>query len=144
MPPTAATPLSPELERQFAAVRERRNLTRVTDELEGVPLSALPDNVYGYTYSPVNESTPLFAKRAFQCFEVHKLEAGVVHLLGFVTPQEAELFHAGQESLDLRLYPEPKDNSTTLIEVPLERVAKAKPVSRSDGNYMPLQLDPVL
>lgn len=134
--------ISPELETQFATLREQKGLKLVPVEREGTPLATLPDNIFGFTYSPVNESTPLFAKRQFQCFEVHKLTAGIVHVLGFLTEKEAAVFFNGKEPLECHLYPEPKDESTRLVEVPLERVAKAKPVSRSAGNYMPLTLDP--
>lgn len=138
------TPLAPEIEEKFADSRRRHHVTPVLEELEGVPLGSLPDNIFGFTSSPLNESTPLFAMRIHQSFEVHKLEAGTVVLMGFVTPQEAETFSRGRESVEVRLYPEPRDEAQAFIEVPLVRVGRAKPMSRSDGNYLPLQLDPVL
>jgi len=140
----SVTPLAPEIEQKFTESRLRHSVTPVSDELEGVPLGSLPDNVFGFTSSPLSESTPLFARRIFQSFEVHKLDAGSVVLIGFVTPQEAAAFNAGKESVDARLYPEPRDQATAFIEVPLDRVGRTKPMSRSDGNYLPVQLDPVL
>jgi hypothetical protein len=134
--------ISPELEKQFGSLREQKGLALVAAEKEGAPLATLPDNIYGFTFSPVNESTPLFSKRQFQCYEVHKLTGGVVHLLGFLTEKEAAAFFNGKEPLECNLYPEPQDESKRLVEVPLERIAKAKPMSRSAGNYMPLTLDP--
>jgi hypothetical protein len=134
--------ISSELEQQLATLRAQKALTVIASEREGAPLATLPDNLYGFTYSPVNESTPLFAKRTFQVFEVHKLTLGVVHLLGFLTEKEAATFFDGKESLECHLYPEPHGEATRLVEVPLERIAKAKQVSRSAGNYMPLTLDP--
>ncbi|MFN7919019.1 MAG: hypothetical protein U0Q16_02920 [Bryobacteraceae bacterium] len=132
--------ITPEIENELQSRRQSRGLQPVASELEGTPLGSLPDCVYGYTYSPVNDSTPLYAKRLFQCFEVHRLPGGVVHVLGFATPQEAQSL-AARAALDFNLYPEPNGNSTTLVEISMERVLKAKPVSRSDGNYMPLSLD---
>jgi hypothetical protein len=137
-----APSIPPDLEKQLASLRQSKGLTLVAVEKEGAPLATLPDNLFGFTFSPVNESTPLFTKRQFQSFEVHKLTNGVVHLLGFLTEKEAATFFNGKESMDCHLYPEPRDSSTRLVEVPLERVAKARAVSRSDGNYMPLSLDP--
>lgn len=142
--PNFAPTISQEIQDQFASIRNPRNLTLITDELEGVGLGALPDNIYGYSYSPVNESAPLFAKRTFQVFEVHKLERGEVHVLGFLTAKEAQLVKDGKEPLELRLYPEPRDESTTIVSIPLDRMVKARNVSRSDGNYMPIQVDAVL
>jgi hypothetical protein len=134
--------IGPELEQQFASLRQKKGLTLVPVDTEGAPLATLPDNVFGFTFSPLNESTPLFTKRQFQCYEVHKLAGGVVHLLGFLPEKEAAAFFNGKEPVDCHLYPEPHGESTRLVEVPLERIAKAKPVSRSDGNFMPLTLDP--
>ena len=134
--------ISPELAKQFEALREQKGLKLISAEREGAPLATLPDNLFGFTFSPVNESTPLFAKRQFQSFEVHKLTSGVVHVLGFLTENEAATFFGGKETLECHLFPEPQGDSTRLVEVPLERIAKAKPVSRSGGNYMPLTLDP--
>ncbi len=136
-----APSLTPEVEKQFTALREQKKLTIVSPEQEGTPLATLPDNLYGFTFSTVNESTPLFAKRQFQSFEIHKLQHGVVHLLGFLTEKEAATFFTGREQVDCRLYPEPRGESTRLVEVPLDRVARARAMSRSDGNYLPLILD---
>ncbi|MBL8291848.1 MAG: hypothetical protein JNN08_08425 [Bryobacterales bacterium] len=138
------TPLAAEIEQKFADSRGRHKVTPVSDELEGVPLGSLPDNIFGFTSSPLNESTPLFSMRIYQSFEVHKLDAGTIVVLGFVTAQEAETFKAGRESVEVHLYPEPRDEAQTFVEVPLDRVGRAKPMSRSDGNYLPIQLDPVL
>ena len=134
--------ISPELQQQFESLRQSKGLTLIDVDKEGAPLSTLADNLFGFTFSPVNESTPLFTKRQFQSFEVHKLGGGVVHLLGFLTEKEAAAFFNGKESVECHLYPEPHGESTRLVEVPLERVARARAVSRSDGNYMPLTLDP--
>lgn len=136
-----APSISPELEQQLSTLREHKGLKPVAVDLEGTPLATLPDNLYGFTFSPVNESTPLFIKRQFQSFEVHKLTDGTVHVLGFLTEKEAATFFEGKEPLDCHLYPEPHGESSRLVEVPLERVARARPLSRSDGNYMPLTLD---
>lgn len=137
-----APSITPELEQQFASLRQRKALKLVAEDKEGTPLAALPDNIYGFTFSPVNESTPLFTKRQFQSFEVHKLTEGVVHLLGFLTEKESVTFFEGKEALECHLYPEPRAESTRLVEVPLERIAKVRAMSRSDGNYLPMTLDP--
>ena len=137
-----AKSIAPEVEEQLTALRDRKGLTLIAAEREGAPLATLGDNLFGFTFSPVNESTPLFAKRQFQSFEVHKLTSGVVHLLGFLTEKEAATFFDGKEPMDCQLFPEPHGESKRLVEVPLERIAKAKALSRSDGNYMPLTLDP--
>ncbi len=134
-------PLGADVQRQIELVRVRNTVTTVKTEDEGSPLGQLPDRIYGFTYSPVNESTPLYAQRTLQAFEVHKLTGGVVHLLGFLKPSDAERLAAGTGDLDVNLYPEPNGDSTSLVEVPLERIMRARPVSRGDGNYMPLKIE---
>jgi hypothetical protein len=141
MAPPAST-ITTEIEQQLSDLRAKKQLQPVASQDEGVPLGVLPDLIYGFTYSPLNESTPLFAKRLFQTFEVHKLTDGVVHLIGFVKDDEAKAIFEGSAGMDVNLYPEPRNESARLVEIPLERVIKARPVSRSDGNYMPLHLDP--
>ncbi len=134
-------PLGADVQRQIELVRVRNTVTPVKTEDEGSPLEQLPDRTYGFTYSPVNESTPLYARRTLQAFEVHKLSDGVVHLLGFLKAADAAKLAAATGELDVNLYPEPNGDSTTLVEVPLERVMRARPVLRGDGNYMPLKIE---
>lgn len=126
------------------AIRARKQLTVVGPTLEGEPLRMLPDNIFGFTYSPLNESTPLFAKHTKQSFEVHKLTQGDVHLIGYLTPEESERFLIGREAMEVHIFPEPYETSTAMVEVPLERVVKSKQLSRSEGNYMPLNIDPAI
>jgi hypothetical protein len=68
MPARTVSVLPPEIEKEFAAIRAANGVNPVSEADEGAPLAGLPDNIYGYTYSPLNESTPLFAKRSFQAF----------------------------------------------------------------------------
>ena len=133
-------PLDPQVQAQIEAIRACNRVANVAGELEGSPLASLPDHVYGFTYSPLNESTPLFATRSIQSFEVHRLAERTVRLLGFVKPAEAAALAKGDEDLDVQLYPEPHGDAASLVQVPLERILKARPVSRIDGNFMPLHL----
>ena len=135
-------PLSAEAQRRIESVRVENRVAPVGAELEGTALAALPEHLYGFTYSPLNASTPLFRTRTLGSFEVHKLGGGVVHLLGFLKAEDASTFDDGVRESDINLYPEPWGEATTLVEVPLARIVRAKPLSRSDGNYMPLHLEP--
>ena len=134
-------PLGADVQRQLDVVRSRNGVSAVTSADEGAPLGQLPDRVFGFTYSPINESTPLYATRTLQSFEVHKVSSGQVRLLGFVKAAEAEKLAAGTEEFDVNLYPETNGESTTLVEVPLDRIIRAKPLARSEGNFMPLRID---
>ncbi|MBM3739358.1 MAG: hypothetical protein FJW39_26610 [Acidobacteria bacterium] len=135
-------PLGADAQRQIEAVRVKNGVRPIPVEHEGVPLGSVPAQVFGFTYSPINESTPLFAERTLASFEVHKVSDTGARLLGFVTAPDAQGFASGGE-MSLNLYPEPWGEAKSLIEVPVERIARAKPLSRADGNCMPLQLDSV-
>ena len=104
-----------------------------------MPISALPEGVFGYSYSQPSDEMPLFSKRQYQCFEWHKRHGGAIFVLGFVKPQEAATLNAGTEPVDLNLYPEPHGEATALVVMEGRRIRKAKAPSRSDGNYMVLQ-----
>ncbi|MBK5290830.1 MAG: hypothetical protein JJE04_03925 [Acidobacteriia bacterium] len=126
---------------QQEALRASKQLRPLLVEDEGVPLSLLPDNVFGFTFSTLNESTPLFIRRAFQSFEVHKLMDGEIHLLGYLTAEQAGTVQSGGEAVECNLYPEPREKSDQLVEIPVHRISKARQLSRTDGNYMPIRVE---
>lgn len=125
-------------------LRSMRHLRLVSSDEEGSALRDLPGGVYGFTYSPNTEGCPLFAKQTFQVFEVHKLSDGSVHFIGYMTPAEAETLAQSNDPVELKLYPEPHGEAQQLVSVPFDRILKAKPVSRENGNWMPFRLAPRL
>ncbi len=125
---------------QQEASRTRKQLRPLLPEDEGMPLHLLPDNVFGFTYSSLNESTPLFIRHAFQSFEVHKLMDGEVHLLGYLTAEQAKQIQSGSGPLECDLYPEPRDKADQLVEIPVHKITRARQLSRTDGNYMPIRV----
>jgi hypothetical protein len=137
------TKLDPKGEQEMEAIRKRHNLARVTPELEGMPIAQLPEGVYGYSFSQPSDEMPLFAERNYQCFEWHKLPDGVIQVAGYAKPQEAETVAKGQEPIDFNLYPEPHGEAQILLTVIGTRIRSAKPPSRTNGNYIFLQVDPI-
>jgi hypothetical protein len=130
-----------QFEAQLEGTRQSLRLTRVTDELEGMPISALPDGVFGFSYSQPSDEMPLFSKRQYQCYEWHKRADGGIYVLGFAKPADAALIEAKSEPVDFNLYPEPYGEAVTLVVLEGRRIRKAKAPSRSDGNYMFLQTE---
>lgn len=124
-------------------LREERKLRLVEPSEEGDAIDRLPAGVYGFTYAPQTEGLPLFSKHTYQVFEVHKLSGGAVHLLGFVTGEDAQLL-AGESECSVRLYPSPHEQATHLVSVPRGRVIHAKNTSRDKGNFLPLDLGPAV
>jgi hypothetical protein len=138
----ASSQVPPRTELEIEAIRTRNHLQRVTPELEGLSLAQMPDGIYGYSFSSASAESPLFSTRQFQSFEWHKLQDGTIQVLGFAKPEEAAAVNADREPVDFNLYPDPHGPSNQLVCVPLSRIRRAKPPSRSEGNYLALNVDP--
>ncbi len=116
-------------------IRARHGLRALTDAEEGYPSARLPHGVYGFTYSPGQDETPVFAKKAYHNFEVHKLGDGSERLIGFVTPSEAAILDSRTPGAAVLLYPDEWKESTHLVSVDLigtVRLRRTPP--REDGN----------
>jgi hypothetical protein len=129
-------------EAQLETIRREQKLTRITDELEGMPISALPDGVYGFSYSQPADEMPLFSLRHYQSFEWQKRADGTIIVLGFAKPEEVAVLNAKSEPVDFNLYPEPYESATTLVALEGRRIRKAKAPSRNGGNFMALNTEP--
>ena len=117
-------------------LRNQYGLRAVDAREEGFGVSQLPERVYGFTYAPLGE-TPVFAKHAFQSFEVHKLPNGEATLLAFVTPPDASAIRDGQRELSVRLYPEAWDDATEMVAIPYSRLfSKRLLPSRERGGWI--------
>ncbi|HYP05395.1 MAG TPA: hypothetical protein VER03_04100 [Bryobacteraceae bacterium] len=125
---------------QREALRSERKLRVVKNEEEGTSVQNLPKGVYGFTYAPATE-TPLFARKSYHSFEVHKLTDGSVHMLVFVSAADAERLRTHDDDLDVTVYPDPYQEATTMVTLPFERVLSSlyKPI-RYDGNAVPLKV----
>jgi hypothetical protein len=128
------TAISGEVER----LRTERKLKLITDKETGSAAEFAPAGVYGFTYSPAAEGLPIFNKQTFQIFEVHKLEDQTVHLIGFMTEEHAEAFRTANTATELKLYPQPYEQAKRLVSIPRDRIVRAKPPSRENGNWMGL------
>jgi hypothetical protein len=115
-------------------LRTQHGLRGLEKEEEGSAAERLPNSVYGYTYSPAEATVPLFAKKTWHSFEVHKLGDGSRYLLGFVTRKEAETVRSGGQG-EITLFPDPWEDATELVSVPYARAIPAKKgPSREGGN----------
>jgi hypothetical protein len=96
--------------------------------------------VYGFSYAPATE-TPLFARKSYHSYEVHKLADGSAYMLAFVTKSEAERLTAHGQDIKVTVYPDPYGESDTLVSIPFERILTSlyKPVRR-EGNAVPLTI----
>ena len=128
------TALGGEIEK----LRAERKLKLISLEESGSAAEFAPAGVYGFTYSPANEGVPLFNKQSFQIFEVHKLADESVHLIGFMTEEDATTLQSAKGPMELRLYPQPYEKAQRLVSVARDRIVRAKPPSRENGNWIGL------
>jgi hypothetical protein len=121
-------------------LRTDRGLRAVEAAGEGSVAAQQPNGIYGFTYAPGEATIPLFAKKTWHSFEVHKLKDGTLYLVGFVTPVEAELVRKAGSG-DVVLFPDVWENSTELVSVPLARIVPSrKGPSREGGNGLNVQM----
>ena len=124
------------------ALRRQHHVQLMSDQDEGRAVVQLPGGVYGFTYAPALELSPLFQKKSFQNFEVHKLSSGAEHVVGYVTEPDAQKLGRGGAA-DVTLYPDPYGEATHLVSVAVSRITNSKPnPSRERGNFLKLELAP--
>jgi hypothetical protein len=126
---------------EMEALRARNKVRRVEDNEEGTGVDRLPRGVYGFSFSP-HQEIPLFRRKMFRSFEVHKLADGTVHLVGFVTEKEYMRLAPSNGQVEVMLYPDPYEESMKVASVALDRVARATGPSRDYGNFLKLEIGP--
>ena len=120
-------------------LRALHQVSLVDEKQEGSDVARVPGGVFGFTYSPL-QATPMFRRKATQSFEVHKLADDSVHLIGFVTEAEASRVSVSSEDLEVRLYPEPREEAFRAASIPVALIRSSRGPSRSDGNALWLVL----
>ena len=130
--------LSPERE----ALRARHGVRAVTGEEEGHDVRALPMGVYGFTGAPAAPQIPLFTHPIVRSTEVHKTSDGEIYLIGYARPAEAETIQGGSEPVRFSLFPDPHDESTSLVAIPMSRIDARHPPTRDSGNSMAVEIGP--
>ena len=127
-------------QQQREQLRSANNLRPLNPKEEGFGVDKLPGGVFGFSYAPATE-TPLFARRSYHSFEVHKLADGSSYVVGYVSKSDAEQLESGADEVDVTVYPDAFQEATTMVRVPFERIVNNlyKPI-RYDGNALPLKL----
>lgn len=124
-----ATPLT------IDTLRLQHRVRPLTPQEEGTAIGVLSAGVYGYTCAPGFDEVPVFSKRTYHSFEVHKASDGAEYLIGFVTPEEATGLELRKQGAAIRLFPEAWENSQCLASVPVLQILAPKRLPpREDGN----------
>jgi len=127
-------------EQQYQSVRSRNQVRPLQETEDGRAIDDVPLGTYGYAYAPGSDATPLYAKRRYLAFEMHKLADGAVRLLGFLEPDLARKVEAGTEDLLVRLGADPTAEKSVLVEIPSERIFRVKEHSNRDGSGLVIDL----
>jgi hypothetical protein len=104
------------------ALRTVNQVRVVTGAEEGTGLNALPNGIYGFTYSPGLPNAPLFGERRYRSYEIHKLPGGESFITGFASPGDAARIASAQEDITVQIQPEPSDTASVLVQVPYARI----------------------
>ena len=140
----SATPNSPPAAHSAESIdtlRIRHEVRSLSTEEEGSHFRSLPLGVYGFATAPAMDTFPLFAKKTYHSFEVHRAADGVDYLIGFVSEPEAAALASRKEGAAVRLFPDPWQTSQHLVAVELSRiVAPPKALPREDGNPFPFAI----
>ena len=121
-------------------LRRRHGVRALGAEEEGCAIARLPAGVYGFTYSPGQPEVPVFAKKDYQAFEIHKAADGTEYVVGFVTQKEASDLAAGNEGAAIRMFPDPWEGSQTLVRVDASRIVPPRRMPRENGNPFPFTI----
>ena len=132
----------PALSQERDEVRARTNLRSLRVEEIGLALARLPEGVYGFTSSAASSEVAVFDKPVFRSFELHKLQDGEVRLLGYMTNADQHVFETGLEPATVDLYPDPYEEASHLVAVPVSRIDRKRPPLRDFGSPMRLELAP--
>lgn len=119
-----------------AESRERHGVKLVEGDNDGQGIHRLPSGLFGFTYSPGVDDTPLFTKRGLRSFEVHKTTGGAVIYIGFLTAADLDKLNAGDTG-EIKLFPSLEGDFQHFVELPTARVLRFKPAStRDDGGLL--------
>ena len=121
-------------------LRHRHGVRPLEPGEEGSQIARLPAGVYGFSHAPGQPEVPLFARKGFHSFEVHKAAGGTEYLIGFVTPKEASDLAARKEGAAVQMSPDPWEGSQTLVNVDASTIVPPKRMPRENRNPFPFSI----
>ncbi len=123
-------------------LRERHRLRLVTANEEGLGVNALPNGVYGFTYSPAMENSPLYRDRRFRCYETQRLPDGTVSMLGFVSAEDAKKLEHQTDVVEICVQPEPEEGAEHFVALPHTRILHHRLVSVRTEHGVTMKVGP--
>ncbi|MBM4195280.1 MAG: hypothetical protein FJ202_13030 [Gemmatimonadetes bacterium] len=124
------------------ALRKINQVRIVAGAEEGTGLNALPNGVYGYTYSPGLPNAPLFGERRYRSYEIHKLPGGEAFITGFASAADAARIASAREDVSVQIQPEPTETASALVQVPYARIRHHRQYAAPNQDGFPVTLAP--
>ncbi len=137
----APDPMQQAIDGDLETLRAMNQVKQMEIKDEGFSVDRLPGGVYGFTYAPQQES-PMFQKKNYRNFEVHKLADNSIQMVGFVTQEEAGQLSSASENIKVNFYPDPAEKSVKAVCIPLSRVVHTNGPVREAGYVLKLDISP--
>jgi hypothetical protein len=126
------------------ALRERHQVALVEVAQEGSGVNALPNGVFGFTYSPALPNAPLFAARRYRSYETHKTASGEVFVIGFATVGDSERLQSALEDFTICIQPQADEEHTALVAIPYTRIRQHRQYAAPNQNGFTVTVMPLL
>jgi hypothetical protein len=135
-----------ETDKAIEHLRTEHGVRPLTDLEEDLPVSKLPDGVYGFCwpdYLPEADQSRLTNQPTTNFdFEVHKLRNGSAFVVGFVGQQTALQLETGTISGKIVLFRAPWDEASSLVSIPLDRITSSECRKFRDGEMLEIEIMP--
>ena len=110
---------------------------------EGTGVNALPEGVYGFTYSPGLPNAPLFAVRRYRSYEMHKVPGGEVFVIAYADADTARQIASPSTSGVARVHPEPAAEVGELVTISYSRISRHRQHAAPNQEGFLVSLGPV-
>ena len=116
---------------------------RLVDEVEeGTGVNALPNGVYGYTYSPGLVNAPLFTARRYRSYETHKLASGEVLVIAYADANAAQQIASAPADVTVLVHPEPGEDAVVIVKIPYSRIRQHSQYAAPNQNGFTVTVAP--
>lgn len=111
--------------------RQAHQLRPLTEREDGAKIQDLPNGVYGFSMCSV---VSLRAKRGNTfSLEIHKHDDGIVYYVGYASDEQIEKYLTQKNNFHILTSPHPRDQASSLFEIPVAFVSKCEERPLGDG-----------
>jgi len=112
-------------------LRQQNHLRSLTTVEDGKPVQNLPNGTYGFSACG---ATTLSAKpNNTLLLEIHKHHDGIVYYVGYASDEQIQKYLAREKNFHIFMSPRSWERASSLLEIPVEFVAKCEGRAVKDG-----------